>query len=82
MSTGFVSHEANSARIILNDKDILEKVGRGFNIIALAGKNHEIIHYQSYDTYGKDDASTQMIEDFNTFPIGSVVIATVFDEGS
>lgn len=34
----------NKARIIVNDKDVLEKAGRGFNVIVLAGRNHEIIH--------------------------------------
>lgn len=43
LSSGYISG-GNSARIVLNDKDILEKASRGFNMIALAGKNHEIIH--------------------------------------
>lgn len=55
LSQGFVN--GNSARIIVNDEDILEKAGRGMNVIVLAGKNHEEIHTKTYDTCGSSKAS-------------------------
>merc|ERR1712167_205854 len=33
----------NVARILINDKDVI-KGGRGFNLVVLAGKDHEVIH--------------------------------------
>lgn len=30
-------NDGNNARIVVNDKDILESAGKGFNLVALAG---------------------------------------------
>jgi hypothetical protein len=55
LSAGFDS--GNTARIVLNDVDILDNANRGINVIALAGQNHEVIHSKSYDTHGDANAS-------------------------
>lgn len=60
----------------------MTKAFRGFNIIVLAGKNHEVIHEKAYDTYGDSKASAQMVNDWATIPHGSVIVAAVRDEGS
>jgi len=80
MSSGF--KDGNKGRIVVNDKEILEKAKRGFNVAALAGQNHEIIAIKSYDTYGDSNASKRMVEDFATLPVGTVIVAVVKDEGS
>jgi hypothetical protein len=67
---------------LVNDKDVLEKATRGFNVAVLAGQNHEVISTNVYDTYANAKASKQMIDDYNTVPVGSVYIAAVMDEGS
>jgi hypothetical protein len=67
---------------LVNDADVLDKSSRGFNIVILAGQNHEVISQTNYDTSTNEKASTQMIEDFNTVPVGSVVVATVMDDGA
>ena len=72
----------NTARIVVNDKDVLNKPGRGFNVIVLAGKNHEVIHEKTYDTHATSKASDQMVADFATVPYGSVIVAAVMDEGA
>lgn len=72
----------NNARIVVNDEDVLEKAGRGVNIIALAGQNHEVIHSQTYDTFASKKASEQLAADLATIPLGSVIVAAVKDEAS
>lgn len=67
---------------MVNDKDVFEKAGRGFNVAVLAGQNHEVVSTNVYDTFASEKASKQMIEDFNTVPVGSVYIAAIKDEGS
>jgi hypothetical protein len=78
VSAGFTS--GNLARIIINDADVLEKADRGINLIVLAGKNHEIIMSNTYDTHGSKKQSDQLAEDLATVPMGSVIIAAVKDE--
>jgi len=80
LSSGFV--HGNTARIVINDKDVLEKAGRGFNVVVLAGKNHEVISQNTYDTYANPNASKEMVEDFVAAPVGSVIVAAVMDEAS
>jgi len=41
VSSGYL--DGNNARIIVNDKDLLAKAGRGINVVALAGQNHDVI---------------------------------------
>lgn len=77
MSAGF--DNGNTARIVLNDVDILENPSRGINVIALAGQNHEVIATKSYDTHGDPNASQQLVEDAAQAPPGTVVIAVVKD---
>merc|ERR1712167_36091 len=71
----------NVARILINDKDVI-KGGRGFNLVVLAGKDHEVIHAKTYDTYGNGGAADAMAKLIGSVPMGSVIIAAVRDEGS
>lgn len=80
ISQGFL--DGDNARIVVNDKDILEKAGRGFNVIVLAGNNHEVISSTHYDTFASKKNSEQMAADLATVPVGAVVIAAIKDEGS
>jgi hypothetical protein len=49
--------KGSNARVVVNGKDVLEKPGRGFNVVVLAGVNHEVMMAKSYDTFGNQDAS-------------------------
>lgn len=80
LSQGFV--DGNSARIVVNDQDILEKAGRGFNVIILAGQNHEVLSSKTYDTFASKAESEKMVNDAANAPVGSVIIAAIKDEGS
>lgn len=59
----------------------MKKAGRGFNVVALAGQNHEVMHMATYDTYADAAASDRMVKDFASAPVGTVIIAVVKDEG-
>lgn len=72
----------NKARIVVNDVDVIEKVGRGINVVALAGQNHEVIFSKSYDTFADAAASQRLISDEAGLPVGTVIVAVVKDEGS
>lgn len=72
----------NDARIVVNDKDVLEKSSRGFNVVVLAGQNHEVISQSNYDTSRDSKASQKMIEDYNAVPVGSVYVAAVMDDAA
>lgn len=71
----------NQARVIINDKDVI-KAGRGFNLVVLAGKDHEVIHAKTYDTYANGGAADAMAKVIGSVPMGSVIVAVVRDEGS
>lgn len=72
----------NNARVIINDVDVLEKAGRGINVVALAGQNHEVIYSKSYDTFGDSKASQRLVDDEAGLPLGAVIIVVVKDEAS
>jgi len=80
MSAGF--KHGNTARIVVNDEDVLGKAGRGLNIVVLAGQNHEVMFKQTYDTYANGKASSQIVEDEAAVPPGSVIIIACMDECS
>lgn len=66
----------------MNDKDVLEKPWRGFNVVVFAGANHEVIWSKNYDTFASKKHSDQMAADLAAAPYGSVVVAAVRDEAS
>lgn len=80
LSAGF--KHGNTARIVVNDKDVLEKAGRGMNIVVLAGQNHEVMFSHTYDTFASAKASEQIVEDEAAVPVGSVIIVACKDECS
>lgn len=55
---------------------------RGINVVALDARDHTVLMAKSYDTYGNDNASGDMIKDLNGVRRGSIIIAAVRDEGS
>lgn len=80
ISQGF--KHGNSARIVVNDKDVLEKAGRGLNVVVLSGKNHEVMSSKTYDTFASKKNSEQMASDLATVPVGSVIVVAAKDEAS
>jgi len=72
----------SEARILINNIDVLKDPKPGFNVIVLAGANHEIIFTKHYDTAGNTAAAQQMVEDEATAPIGSVIIAVMMGDGA
>jgi hypothetical protein len=55
---------------------------RGLNLVALDARTHKVIHAKSYDTYGRSNASGDLIKDFKSIKNGSILIVAVKDEGS
>jgi hypothetical protein len=47
LSAGFGN--GNDARIVINDKDVLATSSKGYNVVVLAGQNHEVISTNAYD---------------------------------
>jgi hypothetical protein len=72
----------SQVRVVINDVDVLkaEQVKPGFNIVVLAGANHEVMFVKNYNTAASQDASHKLAEDEAAVPIGSVVIAVVKDD--
>lgn len=52
------------------------------NVVVLAGRNHEVISSNTYDTFAGKKHSEQMVSDLATVPVGSVIIVAVKDEAS
>lgn len=55
---------------------------RGFNIVGLDARDHTVLLAKAYDTFGNNDASSDMMKDLKGLRRGSIVIASVKDEGS
>lgn len=55
---------------------------RGLNLVALDARTHRITHAKSYDTYGRSNASADLIKDFKKIKNGSILVVAVKDEGS
>lgn len=56
--------------------------GRGLNVVALDQRDHSVLLARSYDTFGSDQASEDLIKDLKGVRRGSVIIAAVKDEAS
>jgi len=83
LSIGFVdASNTGDARVLVNSKDVLTKASRGFNVVVLAGQNHEVISQTNYDTSKNPKAANDMITDFNSVPMGSVYVAVVMDDAA
>lgn len=59
-----------------------EKGQRGVNIVALNAQTHKVILRKSYDTYGNQNASHDMVRDFKNLSKSTIIIASIKDEGS
>lgn len=82
-SAGF--EHGNSARILVNEKEVLtnKDAGRGINIVALDFETHKVVFTGKYDTYGDAGASARLISDFKEkLPQFCIVVAAVKDEAS
>jgi hypothetical protein len=80
LSQGYLT--GNNARVVVNDEDVLEKAGRGINVVVLAGANHEVILSKSFDTFASSKQAEDMAATLAAIPVGSVIIAAVKDEAS
>merc|ERR1711998_305299 len=78
MSAGYKT--GNTARVVVNDVDVLEKAGRGINVVVLAGQNHEVMYQKTYDTHASEKQSELLAADEASVPVGSVIVAVCKDE--
>lgn len=81
-SAGYKS--GNTASILVNDKEVLTKkeAKRGMNIVVFDFVTHKEIAKKSYDTYGDDGASAQMLKDFEELPRFAIITVAVKDEAT
>jgi len=84
-SAGYRTGKENSmATIKINGQEIVtgENSRRGINLIVLNGSDHKVILNDSYNTYtAKRDDSSRLVKDLESIPNGSVVIASIKDDG-
>jgi hypothetical protein len=84
-SAGFT--QGNFATISINDNQVFtteakKDGGRGFNVVALEPRTHNVIFKGAFDTYGDNDASANLHQELKELPEGTIFIIGVKDEGS
>jgi len=77
----------NYSRITLNGKIIKTSLksdngSRGMNVVAIEPRTHNIVLKKSYDTYGSNGASNEMLKDLKELAKGTVIVIGIKDEGT
>jgi len=71
------------ARVLINEKEVFtnKEAKRGLNLVALDFETHKVVFKATYDTHGKNEASTQLLSDFKEkLPEYCIVVVGVKDE--
>jgi len=74
--------------ILINDEQIVtdpndpENGGRGFNIVAVESRTHNVLIKRVYDTSTKAADSRQLARDLYALPAGTIIMAAVKEDAS
>jgi hypothetical protein len=71
----------NFARVRLGDR-VLELNGRGYNLVALAPDNGQVIIEESFDTFAGEGEAARLAGRLRDLPAGTIVLLAVRDDAS